>query len=35
MLARKPIIDPIASAPAIKSATLSVTVDYEIDAPLA
>jgi hypothetical protein len=28
-------IEPIAGAPAIKSATLSVTIDYETDAPLA
>ena len=28
-------IEAIAGAPAIKSATLSVTVDYETDAPLA
>jgi hypothetical protein len=27
-------IEPIAGAPAIKSATLTVTVDYETDAPL-
>ena len=31
----EPSIEPIAGAPAIKSATLSVTVDYETDAPLA
>jgi hypothetical protein len=27
-------IEPVAGAPAIKSATLSVTVDYESDGPL-
>jgi hypothetical protein len=31
----EPAIEAIAGAPAIKSATLSVTVDYETDAPLA
>jgi hypothetical protein len=31
----EPSIEPIAGAPAIKSATLSVTIDYETDAPLA
>ena len=31
----EPAIEAIAGAPAIKSATLSVTVDYESDAPLA
>ena len=31
----EPGIEPIAGAPAIKGATLSVTVDYEADAPLA
>jgi hypothetical protein len=31
----EPAIEPIAGAPAIKSATLSVTIDYETDAPLA
>jgi hypothetical protein len=30
----EPAIEAIAGAPAIKSATLSVTVDYESDAPL-
>jgi hypothetical protein len=30
----EPSIEPIAGAPAIKSATLTVTVDYESDAPL-
>jgi hypothetical protein len=30
----EPSIEPVAGAPAIKSATLSVTVDYETDAPL-
>jgi hypothetical protein len=31
----EPSIEPIAGAPAIKSAMLSVTIDYETDAPLA
>jgi hypothetical protein len=31
----EPSIEAIAGAPAIKSATLTVTVDYETDAPLA
>jgi hypothetical protein len=31
----EPAIEAIAGAPAIKRATLSVTVDYETDAPLA
>jgi hypothetical protein len=31
----EPAIEAVADAPAIKSATLSVTVDYEADAPLA
>jgi hypothetical protein len=31
----EPSIEPIAGAPAIKTATLSVTVDYETDAPFA
>jgi hypothetical protein len=31
----EPAIEAIAGAPAIKSTTLSVTVDYETDAPLA
>ena len=31
----EPSIEAIAGAPAIKSATLTVTVDYEADAPLA
>ncbi len=31
----EPAIEAIAGAPAIKSATLTVTVDYESDAPLA
>ena len=31
----EPAIEAVAGAPAIKSATLSVTVDYESDAPLA
>jgi hypothetical protein len=31
----EPSIEAIAGAPAIKSATLSVTIDYETDAPLA
>ena len=31
----EPSIEPIAGAPAIKTATLSVTIDYETDAPLA
>jgi hypothetical protein len=31
----EPSIEAVAGAPAIKSATLSVTVDYETDAPLA
>ena len=30
----EPSIDAVAGAPAIKSATLTVTVDYESDAPL-
>ena len=30
----EPIIEAVAGAPAIKSATLTVTVDYETDAPL-
>jgi len=30
----EPSIEPIAGAPAIKSATLTVTVDYETSAPL-
>jgi hypothetical protein len=30
----EPSIEPITGAPAIKGATLSVTVDYESDAPL-
>ena len=30
----EPAIEAIAGAPAIKSATLTVTVDYESDAPL-
>ena len=30
----EPAIEPIAGAPAIKSATVSVTVDYETDVPL-
>jgi len=30
----EPAIEAVAGAPAIKSATLSVTVDYETDAPL-
>jgi len=30
----EPAIEAVAGAPAIKSATLSVTVDYESDAPL-
>jgi hypothetical protein len=30
----EPSIEPIAGAPAIKAATLAVTVDYESDAPL-
>ena len=30
----KPSIEAVAGAPAIKSATLTVTVDYEADAPL-
>jgi hypothetical protein len=30
----EPSIEPIAGAPAIKTATLTVTVDYETDAPL-
>ena len=30
----EPSIEPIAGAPAIKSATLSVTIDYETSAPL-
>jgi hypothetical protein len=28
------VIDAVPGAPAIKSATLTVTVDYETDAPL-
>ena len=31
----EPAIEAVAGAPAIKSATLSVTVDYETDTPLA
>ena len=31
----EPSIEPIAGAPALKSATLTVTIDYETDAPLA
>jgi len=31
----EPAIEAVAGAPAIKSATLTVTVDYESDAPLA
>ena len=31
----EPAIEAVAGAPAIKSATLTVTVDYETDAPLA
>ena len=31
----EPSIEAVAGAPAIKSATLSVTIDYETDAPLA
>ena len=31
----EPGIEAVAGAPAIKTATLSVTVDYETDAPLA
>jgi hypothetical protein len=31
----EPAIEAVAGAPAIKSATLSVTIDYETDAPLA
>jgi hypothetical protein len=31
----EPSIEPVAGAPAIKSATLTVTIDYETDAPLA
>jgi hypothetical protein len=31
----EPAIEAVAGAPAIKTATLSVTVDYEADAPLA
>jgi hypothetical protein len=31
----EPAIEPVAGAPAIKSATVTVTVDYESDAPLA
>lgn len=30
----EPTIEAVAGAPAIKSATLIVTVDYETDAPL-
>jgi hypothetical protein len=30
----EPAIEAVAGAPAIKSATLSVTIDYEADAPL-
>jgi hypothetical protein len=30
----EPSIEPVAGAPAIKTATLTVTVDYESDAPL-
>src|SRR5688572_20032972 len=32
---RGPAIEPVAGPPAIKRATLSVTIDYETDAPLA
>jgi hypothetical protein len=31
----EPAVEAVAGAPAIKSATLTVTVDYETDAPLA
>jgi hypothetical protein len=31
----EPSIEPVAGAPAIKTATLTVSVDYETDAPLA
>jgi hypothetical protein len=31
----EPSIEAVAGAPAIKTATLTVTVDYESDAPLA
>jgi hypothetical protein len=31
----EPAIEAVSGAPAIKTATLSVTVDYEADAPLA
>ena len=31
---REPVIEAVAGAPAIKTATLTVTVDYESDAPL-
>jgi hypothetical protein len=31
----EPAIEAVAGSPAIKSATLSVTIDYETDAPLA
>jgi hypothetical protein len=31
----EPVIEAVAGAPAIKSATLTVTVDYETDTPLA
>jgi hypothetical protein len=31
----EPTIEPVAGAPAIKTATLTVTIDYESDAPLA
>ncbi len=30
----EPSIEPVAGAPAIKAATLTVTVDYETDTPL-
>jgi hypothetical protein len=30
----EPNIEAVAGAPAIKSATLTVTIDYESDAPL-
>jgi hypothetical protein len=33
-MAPQPAIEAIAGAPGIKSATLTVTVDYESDAPL-
>jgi hypothetical protein len=31
----EPVIEAVAGAPAIKSAALTVTVDYETDTPLA